>query len=96
MPTDNNYNAAVHMPKTVSDKPTNENIFNHDYDKQMIVLIRDLRVITYTGVIFVILVTLLDGFSFCGFNIDPTPHAVLIGGAFTSGILKMLISSFTS
>lgn len=84
------------MPKTVSDKPTNENIFNHDYGKQMVALIRDLRVITYTGVIFVILVTLLDGFGFYGFDVDPTPHAVLIGGVSVSGILKTLISSFTS
>lgn len=81
------------MPKTISDKPTKENIFDLDYDKQMITLIRDLRVIMYIGVI---LVTLLDGFGFYGFNIDPAPHAVLIGSVSVSGILKMLISSLTS
>ena len=50
----------------------------------------------YTGVGFVILVTMLDGFSICNFNIDPVPHAVLIGGVSASGILKTLISPLNS
>ena len=93
---ENNYNTDIKSTTKTNDTQTNENIFDQEYIKLIIALVRDSRIALYLGIALVVFVTIFEGFSILGFNIDSAPHAILIGGVFASGAVKMFASSFNS